>query len=100
MLQLHIIIIQQPPKESMRRYGKTPLMENGERHNIPFGWRRLSLVNRQQPLLDGGQRTEKAAADKALQTSRGDAGFTPQLHRGDWEKGGLELDGGGGGAGG
>ena len=100
MLQLHIIIIQQPPKESMRRYGKTPLMENDERHNIPFGWRRLSLVTRQQPLLDGGQRTEKAAADKALQTSGGDAGFTPQLHRGDWEKGGLELDGGGGGAGG
>ena len=81
-------------------YSKSPLMEDGKRHDIPFGRRQLILVTRQQPLLDGGQRTEKAAADKALQTLGGDAGFTPQLHRGDWEKGGLKLDGGGGGAGG
>ena len=84
----------------MSGYGKSPLMEDGERHDIPFRWRRLILVTRQQPLLDDRQRTEKAAVDKALQTSGGDARFTPQLHRGDWEKGGLKLDGGGGGAGG
>jgi len=66
MLQLHLIIIQQPPKESMRGYGKSPLMEDGERHDIPFGRCRLILVTRQQPLLDGGQWTEKATVDKAL----------------------------------
>ena len=80
MLQLHLIIIQHPPKESMRGYGKSPLMEDGERHDIPFGQRRLILVTRQQPLLDGGQWTEKATADKALQTPRGDARSTPQLY--------------------
>ena len=80
MLQLHLIIIQQPPKESMRRYGKSPLMEDGERHDIPFGRRRLMLVTRQQPLLDDGQWMEKAMVDEALQTPRGDARSTPQLH--------------------
>ena len=80
MLQLHLIIIQQPPKESMRGYGKSPLMEDGERHDIPFGRRRLILVTRQQPLLDGGQWMEKATADEALQTLWGDARSAPQLH--------------------
>jgi len=46
MLQLHLIIIQQPPKESMRGYHKSLLMEDGERNDIPFGWRRLTLVAR------------------------------------------------------
>ena len=80
MLQLHLIIIQQPPKESMCGYGKSPLMEDGERHDIPFRRRQLMLVTRQQPLLDGGQWMEKATMDEALQTPRGDARSTPQLH--------------------
>ena len=80
MLQLHLIIIQQSPKESMCGYGKSPLMEDGERHDIPFGQRRLILVTRQQPLLDSGQWTEKATVDEALQMPRGDARSTPQLH--------------------
>ena len=66
MLQLHLVIIQQPSKESMRGYHKSPLMEDGERHDIPFERRRLILVTRQQPLLDGGQWTEKATVDEAL----------------------------------
>ena len=81
MLQLHLIVIQQPPKESMRRYCKSTLMKDGERYNIPFGRRRLTLVTRYQPLLDGGQWTEKATADEALQTPRGDACPTTPLKR-------------------
>ena len=46
MLQLHLIIIQKPPKESMRGYRKSPLMEDGERNDIPFGRHRLILVAR------------------------------------------------------
>ena len=46
MLQLHLIVIQQPPKESMRGYRKSPLMEDGERNDIPFGRHRLTLVAR------------------------------------------------------
>ena len=67
MLQLHLIVIQQPPKESMRGYYKSPLMKDGERYDIPFERRRLTLVTRYQPLLDGGQWTKKATADEALQ---------------------------------
>ena len=80
MLQLHLIVIQQPPKESMRGYCKSPLMKDGERYNIPFGRCRLTLVTRYQPLLYDGQWTEKATVDEALQTSRGDARSAPQLH--------------------
>ena len=80
MLQLHLIVIQQPPKESMRRYCKSPLMKDGERYDIPFGRRRLTLVTRYQPLLDGRQWTEKATADEALQMPRGDARSAPQLY--------------------
>ena len=68
MLQLYLIVIQQPPKESMRGYPESPLMEDGKRDDIPFEQRWLILVTRQQPLLDGGQWTEKATADEALQT--------------------------------
>ena len=80
MLQLHLIVIQQPPKKSMRRYCKSPLMKDGERYDIPFGRRRLTLVARYQPLLDGRQWMEKATTDMALQTARGDARSAPQLH--------------------
>jgi len=46
MLQLHLIIIQQPPKETMRGYPEPPLMEDGERDDIPFRRHRLTLVAR------------------------------------------------------
>ena len=80
MLQLHLVIIQQPPKDSMRGNSKSPLMEDSKRYDIPFGRRRCLLLTRQQPLRDGKLRAEKAMADKALQTPRGNAGSTPQLH--------------------
>ena len=80
VLQLHLIVIQQPPKESMRRYCKSSLMKDGERYDIPFERHRLTLVTRYQPLLDGGQWTEKATTDEALQTPRRDARSAPQLH--------------------
>ena len=46
MLQLHLIIIQQPLEESMRGYRKSLLMEDGERYDIPFRRRWLTLVAR------------------------------------------------------
>ena len=66
MLQLYLIVIQQPPNESMRGYPESPLMEDGKRDDIPFRRHRLTLVARKQPLLDGGQWAEKATADEAL----------------------------------
>ena len=64
----------------MRGYGKSPLMEDSKGHDVPFGRHWLILLTRQQPLLDGGLRAEKATVDKALQTPRGNTGSTPQLH--------------------
>ena len=80
MLQLHLVVIQQPPKKSMRRYGESPLMEDSKGHDIPFERRRLFLITRQQPPLSSGRRAEEVAADEALQTPRGNAGSAPQLH--------------------
>ena len=80
MLQLHLVIIQQPPKKSMRGYDKSPLMEDSKRYDVPFEQRRRLLLTGQQPLCDGGLRAEKAAADKTLQTPRGNAESAPQLH--------------------
>jgi len=44
MLQLHLVIIQQPPKKSMRGYGKSPLMKDGKGHGVPFGRCWLTLI--------------------------------------------------------
>ena len=36
VLQLHLVVIQQPSKELVGRYGESPLMEVSEGHDIPF----------------------------------------------------------------
>ena len=80
MLQLHLVVVQQPPKELMSRYGESPLMEESKGHDISFGRRWLNLITRQQPLLKGRQRAKEAAVDEALQALRGDVGSTPRPH--------------------
>ena len=77
MLQLHLVVIQQPPKERVSKYGESPLMEVSEGHDIPFGRQRLVLITGQPPLLSRGQRAKEATANEALQALRGDAGFAP-----------------------
>jgi len=77
MLQLHLVIIQQPPKKSMHGYGKSPLMKDGKRHDVPFERRWLTLITGQQPLPDGGQWAEEATVDEALQTPRDNAVSAP-----------------------
>ena len=44
VLQLCLVVIQQPLKELVSRYGKSPLMEVSEGHDIPFGQRRHVLI--------------------------------------------------------
>ena len=80
VLQLHLVVIQQPPKERVSRYGESSLMEVSEGHNIPFGWQRLVLIIGQPPLLGDGQRAKEATANEALQALRGGVGFAPRLH--------------------
>ena len=80
MLQLHLVVIQQPSKELMSRYGESPLMEESKGHDISFGRRWLVLITGQPPLLDDGQRAKEATVNEALQALRGDAGSAPRLH--------------------
>ena len=80
VLQLHLVVIQQPSKEPVGRYGESPLVEVSEGHDIPFGRRWLILIARQPPLLGGGQWVKEATANEALQVLRGNVGSAPWLH--------------------
>ena len=80
MLQLHLVVIQQPPKELVGGGGKSPLVKVSEGHNIAIGRRRRILIAKQPPILGGGPRAKKAAANKALQALEGDIGSAPRLH--------------------
>ena len=80
VLQLHIVVIQQPPKKLVGRGGESPLVEVSEGHNIAFGRRQRVLVAGQPPLLGGGPRAKKATANEALQALEGDIGSAPRLH--------------------
>ena len=46
--------------------GESPLVEVGERHDVPFGWLWFLLFTGQPPLLGGGQRAKEASVDEAL----------------------------------
>ena len=80
VLQLHIVVIQQPSKELLGRGGKSPLMEVNEGHNVAFGRRWLILITGQPPLLGGGQRAKEATANEAIQALRGDVRSVARLH--------------------
>ena len=80
VLQLHLVVIQQPPKELMGGDGEPPLMKASEGHHIAFGRRWLILIVGQPPLLYGGQRAKEATANEALQVLKGDVGSAPWLH--------------------
>ena len=80
VLQLHLVVIQQPPKELVGGGGKSPLVKASEGHHVAFGRRWLVLITGQLPLLGGGLRAKEATANKALQALRGDVGSTPRPH--------------------
>ena len=93
VLQLHLIVMQQPLKELVGRGGESPLVEVSEGHNIAFGRRQRILIVGQLPLLSGGPCTKKAAVNEALQELEGDIRSTPRLHQ-TIGVDGCELDGG------
>ena len=79
-MQLHIVVMQQPPKELVGGGSESPLMEVSEGHNVAFRRRWRILIAGQPPLLGGGPRTKKATMIKALQALEGDIGSAPWLH--------------------
>jgi len=80
VLQLHIVVIQQPLKELVGGSGESPLVEVSEGHNVALRQRWHVLIAGQPPLLGGGPRTEETAVDKALQALEGDIGAAPRFH--------------------
>ena len=66
MLQLHIVVIQQPLKELVGGSGESPLVEVSEGHHVAFGRQWLILITVQPPLLGGGQRAKEATANESL----------------------------------
>ena len=66
VLQLHIVVIQQPPKELVGGGGESPLVEVSKGHNVAFGRRRRILIAKQLPLLGGGPCAKKATVNETL----------------------------------
>ena len=92
MLQLDLVVVQQPSEKSMGGGSEPMLMEVRERHYKAVGWRRQILLIGQQPLLGQGPCAKKATTDEALHALEGDVRAAPWIH---WKMGvdGCELDG-------
>ena len=80
VLQLYLVVLQQPPNELVGGGGESLLVEVSEVHDVAIGQRRHVLLTGQQPPLDRGLRTEKTTVDKALQALDGDVRAAPQIH--------------------
>ena len=80
VLQLHLVVMQQPPKELVGRSGKSLLMEVNEGHNVAFEQRRRVLIAGQPPLLSGGSRAKETMANEAHQVLEGDIRSAPWFH--------------------
>ena len=55
VLQLHLVVMQQPPKELVGGGGESPLMEVSEGHDVAIRRRQCVLIAGQPPLLGGGR---------------------------------------------
>ena len=93
VLQLDLVVVQQPLKKSMSRGSEPALMEVHERYHVAVGRRWHILLTNQQPLLGRGPCTKKSTTDEALRTLEGDVRAAPRIH---WKMGvdGCELDNG------
>ena len=80
MLQLHLVVMQQPPKELVGGGGESPLMEVSEGHDVAIRRRWRILIADQPPLLGGGPCVKKTVVDEALQALEGDIRSAPWLH--------------------
>ena len=87
MLQLNLVVVQQPPEKFVSRGRKPPLMEVHERDDVAIGRRWHVLLAGQSPLLGDGPRVEKTAADKALHALEGD--IKKALH---WKMGWVDAN--------
>ena len=80
MLQLDLVIVQQPPKKFVGGGREPTLIEVGNRHHIAVERRRQILLTEQQPLLGRGPYMEKTMTDEAFHALEGDVGAAPRIH--------------------
>ena len=88
VLQLNLVVVQQPSEKSMSGGSEPALMKVHERHHIAIGWRQHLLLAGQQPLLGRGPRTEKTTMDEALLALEGDVRMAPWIH---WRRGQMDA---------
>ena len=84
-MELHAVVVQERPHESVCRQAETVLMKGHEAHDVPRGWPRLRLAKWSNPLwpIGVGDRTEKAVVDERLQHLHGHVRRLPRIHRED-----------------
>jgi hypothetical protein len=79
MLQLELVVVQQPTKESMERNREPTLMEGDEGDDVAIEWRQRIFIVRYDPFHCCGPRAEKALFDQSFHTRVEDIGARPQL---------------------
>jgi hypothetical protein len=66
MLQLNLVIVEEPQEEAVGRRHKPAIVEVRERHHVAVRRRREVVAIRYYPLVCGGPLTKKTTVDKAL----------------------------------
>ena len=77
VLQLDLVVVQQPLEEWLGRNHESTLMEGREGHDVAIGRRRRILATGHEPLRHVGPPTEKTALDEGLYARVGDVKAIP-----------------------
>ena len=77
VLQLDLVVVQQPPKEWMRGDCEPALMEGCKGDDVTVGWHCHILVPGNLELHRVGPPTKKTTLDEALHACVGDVGAIP-----------------------
>jgi hypothetical protein len=80
VLQLNVIVVQQPSEESVRGHRQAALVQGDKGNDIPILRHRLILVVRYKLLICSGPRTKEALPDKALHLRMSDIRMRPRLY--------------------
>ena len=80
MLQLHLVVVQQPPEERMGGCREASLVDVHERDDVPRWRLRLRFAGGDDPLLRCGERAQESFGHKAIQASGGHVRALPERH--------------------